>query len=610
MSSLIMLLRSQRIAYVIALISGYMVAVMGSHVEPFLRSHNETVYPAGLTAARLRVATADDRITLYAPHVRWQDRSNLIVFDHVLSAAQDQAADLVVLPDGFPLPHPIDLDSEELAKLETRLNGIGCYTVLTIRQRIADDACLPTALLYDRSGKRIGQYEKTHRMPDESVSLGDDLPVFDLDFGKLAIKIGTDAHFPEIDFIYRQRGADVVAWPTSPFPVEEPWYWQTTQAARAIDNGFFVVVAGYGHQDNSRTNFIRYACTGQTPSRASIISPSGLTLSQSGCDTTAASASIARAQLTQHAVWSKDSPRDAHFHALANDYQPAAAPAAARQVTISAIHQSLDSVPSRGFSWTLEQLELAAARKSDIVLMYEFSEPLAAQLVQCCEMARKHGMSIVVAAPTDPTGSDVQALWIDRQGSVAGRYHKFTQSNLAGELPVFDTDIGRIAIRVCSDKAYPEIDRIYALQGVDIVFNPDQSWGPNAEVLKQYEQGRALDNSFFYVKTTHAASAFQHRSRVIDRFGVVVAASQSEAGTLTATVNLNEQPPHYSWSANSNEQLAQSVYRRIRGSQQPWQSLTTPAVKETLRNAIFRSRRTDIYRRFWPANQDPLPRRS
>ena len=68
-------------------------------------------------------------------------------------------------------------------------------------------------ILFDRSGKMLGVYHKMLPTNDEilgGTAPGDDMPVFDLDFGRVACVICYDTQFPEIPRIAGVRNADLI----------------------------------------------------------------------------------------------------------------------------------------------------------------------------------------------------------------------------------------------------------------------------------------------------------------------------------------------------------------------------------------------------------------
>jgi predicted amidohydrolase len=70
------------------------------------------------------------------------------------------------------------------------------------------------ASIFDRQGKLVGAYDKfnptEYELKEWGVTPGSDLPVFDLDFGRIAILICYDMFFPEMMRIYSLKGAEIV----------------------------------------------------------------------------------------------------------------------------------------------------------------------------------------------------------------------------------------------------------------------------------------------------------------------------------------------------------------------------------------------------------------
>lgn len=149
-----------------------------------------------------------------------------------------------------------------------------------------------------------------------------------------------------------------------------------------------------------------------------------------------------------------------------------------------------------------------------------------------------------------------QATIIDRKGKIAGFYRKIQPTaaeshhvTLGNELPVFDLDFGRVAVMICMDIYFPEIPRIYAFKGAEILFWPTVSHGPTQEALRTQLTARALDNSLIMVESNlanhppYAAYAGRYRpatARVIDHNGDVIAQTGRRHGVAIATVDLDE----------------------------------------------------------------------
>ena len=96
-----------------------------------------------------------------------------------------------------------------------------------------------TAVIFGREGELVGRYVKTHLTFGElqkGISCGEDYPVFDLDFGRIAIHICYDEWFPEVARYYAHQGAEILFLPVAG---GKPITWRT----RALDNGLYFVSA-------------------------------------------------------------------------------------------------------------------------------------------------------------------------------------------------------------------------------------------------------------------------------------------------------------------------------------------------------------------------------
>ena len=54
---------------------------------------------------------------------------------------------------------------------------------------------------------------------------GDDIPVFETDFGVIGLTIGTDFYFPEIYTVQYMKGAEILVWQHYPERFREHSQW-------------------------------------------------------------------------------------------------------------------------------------------------------------------------------------------------------------------------------------------------------------------------------------------------------------------------------------------------------------------------------------------------
>lgn len=143
-----------------------------------------------------------------------------------------------------PIPGPA---SEALAEA-ARKNNI--WVVASLNERVGD-VVYNTAVLLDRQGRLAGKYRKVHLPREEwkqGVRPGDEYPVFQTDFGKVAIQICYDWFFPEATEMFALQGAEIIFAPTwgNTLPDKDGCVdGESTFRVRARDNGVYMVPSVY-----------------------------------------------------------------------------------------------------------------------------------------------------------------------------------------------------------------------------------------------------------------------------------------------------------------------------------------------------------------------------
>lgn len=141
---------------------------------------------------------------------------------HWVDKAGAEGADVVVLPElilsaGYGLgerfhrlAETVPGDSSEALGEKAREHQL--YVVAGIAERDATGTVYNSSFIVRRDGSLAGLYRKTHIFtPTESFfALGSELPVFDLDFGRVAIPICYDLEFPEPARVLCLKGAELI----------------------------------------------------------------------------------------------------------------------------------------------------------------------------------------------------------------------------------------------------------------------------------------------------------------------------------------------------------------------------------------------------------------
>jgi predicted amidohydrolase len=168
--------------------------------------------------------------------------------DEVLALVDREGAlgaDLIALPETF-LGQAVDnstmegLDGPTVTGLAALARKHSTYIVCPFDRRDGEQR-LNTAVLLDRSGAVAGLYNKVFPYwsefeNDQVVQPGQEIPVFQTDFGQVGCAICFDANFPEVWARLADQGAELVIWPSA-------YSAGSTLQAHALMNHFFIVTS-------------------------------------------------------------------------------------------------------------------------------------------------------------------------------------------------------------------------------------------------------------------------------------------------------------------------------------------------------------------------------
>jgi len=146
----------------------------------------------------------------------------------------------------------------------------------------------------------------------------------------------------------------------------------------------------------------------------------------------------------------------------------------------------------------------------------KLAEPLDGKSVKrVAEIAKEHDTHIVFGMPEK--GKDVSGLIFNSSVLVypderVERYRKLHLANFGpfeehlyfsrgNELPVFETRFGKIGMLICFDCFFPELPKIYALKGADILVHISASPSATRVFFEQVTVTRAIENTIFFTFT-------------------------------------------------------------------------------------------------------------
>jgi len=148
------------------------------------------------------------------------------------------------------------------------------------------------------------------------------------------------------------------------------------------------------------------------------------------------------------------------------------------------------------------------------------------------------------------------AALIGRNGELVGIYRKTHIPAIksiekyyfrpGGELPVFDTDFGKVGIAICQDRIFPEPFRILALKGACIFFvaNAAGDYAGIREMWRPIQQARAYENAAFYISSNRVGQegevVFFGQSMVISPHGEILKEAGDKEEVLTVEIDLDQ----------------------------------------------------------------------
>ncbi|MFZ2853203.1 MAG: carbon-nitrogen hydrolase family protein [Rhodocyclaceae bacterium] len=198
---------------------------------------------------------------------------NLRIAARLVAEAVAQGADLVALPEYFPI---MGLNEGDKVKVRERdgagpiqdflartAQTLGIWLVGGSIPLIASEPgkVLNSCVAYDPQGRRVARYDKIHlfgfQRGDErynesaTIEAGSQPVAFDTPFGRIGLSICYDLRFPEL---YRALGAtDLLVIPAAFTETTGRAHWEILLRARAIENQCYVLaVAQGGRHENGR----------------------------------------------------------------------------------------------------------------------------------------------------------------------------------------------------------------------------------------------------------------------------------------------------------------------------------------------------------------------
>lgn len=178
----------------------------------------------------------------------------------------DEGADLVFFPECYQYAAARDKTPARLSELYAAEWKRTCselareyhaYVVPWEYYTDCDGKVYNTSYILDRDGREVGRYRKcnlTYAELQSGLSCGKDIPVFDLDIGKVGIMICFDNYFPEVAATLGNKGAQLILYPLYGDTLKPQW--ELKLKVRAIDHSLYVASSQIGRPGIAFTGLV------------------------------------------------------------------------------------------------------------------------------------------------------------------------------------------------------------------------------------------------------------------------------------------------------------------------------------------------------------------
>ena len=194
-----------------------------------------------------------------------------------INEAALQGSDIVVLPEMFSCPYkasnfPIfaqkdgDVNWKLLSETAARNKIYLVAGSMPERDSQNGEKIYNTSYVFDREGKQIAKHRKMHLFDcdipsvnfheSDTLSAGNEVTVFDTEFGKIGLMICFDIRFPELARLMADHGAKMIIVPAAFNMTSGPSWWVIMFRTRAADNQ--LVMAGCSPARNEKANYVAW----------------------------------------------------------------------------------------------------------------------------------------------------------------------------------------------------------------------------------------------------------------------------------------------------------------------------------------------------------------
>lgn len=204
---------------------------------------------------------ANLKVAMLQTKVYADKEENLRQLRKILESLMIKKPDLVTLPEMFNCPYqtqnfPIYAEEEggkTWKVLSDLAKEFGIYlSAGSIPEKDQEGHIFNTAYVFDRQGNQIAKHRKAHLFDidvengqsfkeSDTLTAGNQITVFDTEFGKMGLCICYDFRFPELARLMAMAGAQIIVVPAAFNMTTGPAHWEILFRTRALDNQVYVL---------------------------------------------------------------------------------------------------------------------------------------------------------------------------------------------------------------------------------------------------------------------------------------------------------------------------------------------------------------------------------
>lgn len=215
------------------------------------------------------------KIGLIQMQVENNKNKNLMKASQLVNKISSENPDIVILPEMFSCPYnsdsfPIYAEEENDYSFNYLSNIAKTNNIYLVAGSIPEkdgSKIYNTSYVFNREGKKIAKHRKIHLFDidiknkqkfkeSDTLSAGNEVTIFDTEFGKIGLCICYDFRFPELARLMVNKGAKVIIVPASFNMTTGPAHWDIMFRSRAIDNQAYTIGCSPARDYNS--SYISY----------------------------------------------------------------------------------------------------------------------------------------------------------------------------------------------------------------------------------------------------------------------------------------------------------------------------------------------------------------